>query len=169
MLLNHSESPIAGLNNSIVDGLINERLKVAFLITIARITAICQQRAGGPLPIIIHGYDYPVPDGRVFLGGWWLLPGPWLEPGFRGKGFAELSIRMKHMKELIDRFNVMLDTIASLPQFNHVHFIDLRGTLSGETREDDYKRDWANELHPNEEGFTKITKRFSEVIEGLPR
>jgi hypothetical protein len=165
MLLNHFSSAIAGLNDSIVEGSIDERAKTAYITIISKVTSVCQQRIGQSLPIIIHGYDYPVPDGRGILGGWWFLPGPWLEPGFREKGFSQLQERINLAKELIDRFNEMLKDVASLPSFNHVHYIDLRGQLSVSSN---YKNDWANELHPTEDGFKKITTRFANTIASLP-
>lgn len=164
MLLNHAESAIAGLNRTVVDGIINERLKIAYVTIISKITNVCQMRIGHSLPIIVHGYDHPVPDGRGFLGGWWFLPGPWLEPGFREKGFDRLQARIDIAKELIDRFNAMLSEVASLPEFTHVHYIDLRGTLSVANN---YKDDWDNELHPSESGFEKVTSKFAQVIAKL--
>lgn len=166
MLLNHAESAIAGLNRTIVDGIINERLKIAYVFIISKITNVCQKRIGHSLPIIVHGYDHPVPDGRGFLGGWWFLPGPWLEPGFREKGFDidRLQVRIDIAKELIDCFNAMLSEVVSLPEFTHVHYIDLRGTLSAANN---YKDDWDNELHPSESGFEKVTSKFAQVIDGL--
>lgn len=165
MLLNHFASAIAGLNDSIVEGVIDERAKMAYITIISKVTRVCQQRIGQSLPIIIHGYDYSVPDGRGFLGGWWFLPGPWLEPGFREKGFSQLQDRINLVKDLIDRFNEMLQDVASLPNFNHVHYIDLRGILSVSSN---YKDDWANELHPTEDGFEKVTSQFAQTIASLP-
>jgi hypothetical protein len=42
---------------------------------------------------VLHGYDYPVPDGRGVLGGGGALPGPWLDPAFRAKGFSPIEVR----------------------------------------------------------------------------
>jgi hypothetical protein len=165
MLLNHFASAIAGLNDSIVEGAIDERAKMAYISIISKVTSVCQQRIGQSLPIIIHGYDYPVPDGRGFLGGWWFLPGPWLEPGFREKGFSKLQERINLARDLIDRFNDMLQDVAALPNFNHVYYIDLRGTLSVSSN---YKDDWANELHPTADGFEKVTTQFAQKIASLP-
>ncbi|MES9948991.1 MAG: hypothetical protein ABW118_08545 [Candidatus Thiodiazotropha sp.] len=165
MLLNHAASAIAGLNDLIVDGVIDERAKMAYVTIISNATSICQQRIGRTLPIIVHGYDYPIPDGRGFLGGWWFLPGPWLEPGFREKGFKHMDRRVELTKELIDRFNNMLLDVTSLPEFSHVHYVDLRGTLSVA---DDYKDDWANELHPTGKGFRKVSSKIAGVIAALP-
>jgi len=166
MLLNHAASAIAGINDSIMTGVIDERVQLAYITIISKITEVCLQRTGNVLPIIIHGYDYSVPDGRGFLGGWWYLPGPWLEPGFREKDFSALQGRIDMTKTLMDHFNEMLQRVAALPDFHHVQYIDLRGTLS--VAIDDYKNDWANELHPTADGFAKVTNRFAEVIESLP-
>ena len=164
MLLNHASSAIAGLNDSVVEGVINERAKTAYITIISRVTSICEQRIGRLLPIVIHGYDYPVPDGRGFLGGWGMLPGPWLEPGFREKGYAQMEDRIRLTRDLIDRFNAMLEVVAALPSFGHVNYLNLRGTLSAAG---DYKEDWANELHPTAEGFEKVTAKFATLLAGL--
>jgi len=165
LLLNHRASSIAGLNHAVVEGIINERIMGSYLTIIQNITNICVNRIGHPLPIIVHGYDYPVPDGRGFLGGWWFLPGPWFEPGFREKGFKVIQERIDIVKTLIDIFNEMLKIVTSRPEFNHVHFVDLRKTLS---TGNNYQDDWGNELHPTEKGFKKITNKFAQVIDQLP-
>ena len=85
MLLNHARSAIAGLNASVVAGVLEERVRVAYITILSAVTTLCEQKTGHKIPIVVHGYDRPVPDGRGFLGGWAFLPGPWLEPGFRQK------------------------------------------------------------------------------------
>jgi hypothetical protein len=112
----------------------------------------------------MHGYDYPIPDGRGFLGGWGPLPGPWLRPGFHQKGYADQAENAKVMRDLIDAFNEMLEQVSSLPQFQHVRYINLRTTLAGDQT---YRKDWANELHPTERGFASVTQKFANVIAGL--
>lgn len=164
MLLNHAASAIAGLNESVVSGVIDQRVRVAYITIVSAITRICEQWLQRPLPILIHGYDYPVPDGRGFLGGWWLLPGPWLEPGFREKGFKKVEERKVLAKQLIDRFNTMLSGLAALPQFGHVTYVNLRNTLSSGSN---YKQFWDNELHPTVKGFGLVTDRFTQVLDGL--
>ena len=166
MLLNHANSAIAGLNAQILDGVIDVRVRTAYITMLSTVTHLCEQKLGRALPILVHGYDFPVPDGRGFLGGWWFLPGPWLEPGFREKGYADLERRKALARELINRFNVMLDGVARLPDFPHVRYVDLRGTLS--TAPSDYQDWWANELHPTEHGFQVIAQRFAAELQGLP-
>jgi hypothetical protein len=101
-----------------------------------------------------------------FLGGWSFLPGPWLEPGFREKGYGDIDNRVELARSLIDQFNAMLAQVASLDSFSHVRYIDLRRTLS--TAAGDYKQWWANELHPTEKGFERVTARFVEELDRLP-
>ncbi len=163
MLLNHAASPIAGLNDDIVTGVIDKRVKTAYAFVIAAITAISQQYLGRPLPIVVHGYDYPVPDGRGFFGGFWLLPGPWLKPGFEEKGFDDFVANTALMSQVIDRFNRMISALAT--QFDHVHYIDLRTTLPNDQR---YRTYWANELHPTERGFSMVANQFAALINTLP-
>jgi lysophospholipase L1-like esterase len=161
ILLNHAMSSIAGLNASVVSGVIDERARDAYATILTAITAICVAKVGQPLPIVVHGYDYPVPDGRGFLGGGGLLPGPWLEPGFRRKGYAQMAQRKQICVDLIDRFNTMLKGLAGKPPFAHVKFLDLRNTLSTGA---DYKTWWANELHPTQKGYEKVAGKFASVV-----
>jgi lysophospholipase L1-like esterase len=162
MLLNHAASPIAGLNDDIVTGVIDKRIKIAYVTVVAAITAICEKFLSRSIPIVTHGYDYPVPDGRGFLGGFLALPGPWLQPGFREKGFDDLDKNTAMMETLIDRFNTMLKSAAG--EFPHVHYLDLRKTLRNDAR---YKVAWANELHPTSAGFKLVAEKFAAVIAGL--
>jgi hypothetical protein len=164
VLINHAGSAIAGPNQKIVEGVIDDRVRTAYVTILSAVTEICTQMIGGPIPILIHGYDYPVPDGRGFMGGWGPLPGPWLEPGLREKGYEDLGKRIEMLQGLIDRFNSMLEGVASLKPFAHVKYIDLRNTLSHGA---DYKKWWANELHPTGDGFSRVTDKFAAILEQL--
>lgn len=167
MLLNHAESgaALAGLNISIVEGVINQRIYSAFVTIIAAVTKVCQDTANQIIPILLHGYDYPVPDGRGFLGGWGPLPGPWLEPGFRQKGFLDLQRRTLIARDLIERFNAMVAALPTLPDFQHVRYVDLRNTLPTDAQ---YQVWWENELHPTERGFRAVAEKFDAVLKTLP-
>ena len=164
MLLDHARSASAGLNEQVVSGVIDQRGRLAYITILSAVTEVCRYWIQRPLPILIHGYDYPVPDGRGFLGGWAVLPGPWLEPGFREKGFLRMPVRKAIIRELVDRFNVMLEGLAALPEFSHVRYVDLRKTLSTGAN---YKQYWGNEMHPTVEGFGLVTDRFVQVLNGL--
>lgn len=111
-------------------------------------------------PIFIHGYDYPVPDGRGFQIH--PLPhltvtGPWLGNRMDTAGVpADLTLRYGITKILIDHLNdYALKPFST--EDNEVFFIDSRGTLSGPAG--DYRKDWDNELHPSPSGFAKIFEK----------
>ncbi|HKF44467.1 MAG TPA: SGNH/GDSL hydrolase family protein [Thermoanaerobaculia bacterium] len=161
VLLNHASSGIAGLNESVLTGVIDERVRDAYVTILSAITTVCEGQIGQSVPIIIHGYDYPVPDGRGFLGGWGPLPGPWLEPGFRRKGYQAMTIRQQICVRLIDRFNEMLARLAGKTPFTHVRYLDLRNTLSQGANYEDW---WANELHPTPKGFEAVTRKFASIV-----
>src|SRR5579862_6264092 len=165
MLLNNAFSPIAGWDSDVVDAVLNQRIFTAYTQMLMAITSLCQGTFGKIVPILVHGYDYPVPDGRGFLGGW-PFPGPWLDPGFREKNFDDLPTRIAMMQTLMDQFNDVVKFLPSQPPFAHVRYIDLRGTLSNHLA--DYKDWWANELHPTEKGFEALTDRFAAVLATLP-
>jgi hypothetical protein len=168
MLLNHSQSQLPPLNPKVVDGVLGDRLRAAILFFISGVTQLCQSLFQTHTPIVMHGYDRPVPDGRGFLGGGLFLPGPWLQPGFRQKGYDDLAVTTPLMAQLIDRFNAELARIAGSPGLEHVHHVDLRGTLSNALAGKAYKRDWANELHPTDRGFKAVADRFDRELRALP-
>lgn len=166
MLLNNFTSSIGGWNAEIVDGVLNQRIVTAYNSMLGSIDRLCQQDVGKSLPILVHGYDYPVPDGRGFWGGW-PFPGPWLEPGFREKLFNVLNQKVALMHDIIDRFNNMLARLVENPAFGYVHYVDLRNTLSTELAGDAYKVWWDNELHPTEKGFNAVTEKFAKELSNL--
>ncbi len=166
MLINHKLSPSPGLSAEILEGVVQQRILLAYVTILSAVTHLCVKYLGRPVPLIVHGYDHPVPDGRGFLGGWGPLPGPWLEPGFRKKGYEDLGERIALAAQLIDAFNAMIAQVSALPEFAHVHYIDLRNTLSNDPSS--YKKWWGNELHPTERGFEAVSARFADVIARLP-
>lgn len=163
MLLDHAASRRRGLNARIVEAVIDERLFDAYVVLVDTITRVCSAaRPPGAacVPVLLHGYDYPVADGRGFAGGWWALPGPWLAPGLQQKGYAPLAEGRALLVELIDRFNAMLARVAARPGFGHVRHVDLRGLLPA-TRHREW---WANELHPTRKGFQRVAKAFARAL-----
>lgn len=174
MLLNDFDLPGKGWNEQIVAGVVDTRIANAYRLLVAKINAITQgSQLRRNLPILIHGYDYPVPDGRGFLGGWGALPGPWLKPGFDEKLFTDVRSNSRLMVNIIDRFNDVLQSLSREPGFENVHYIDLRGMLGNDVLS--YKEWWANELHPTggnpldlkKNGFSSIADKFQTVLKQL--
>jgi Dyp-type peroxidase family len=129
---------------------------------------------GKTIPIVIHGYDFPVPDGRHSLAGILLPHLLWLYPSFVPPPPAPSPVfpalpaynanHVKLMQDLIERLNAMQKTVAALPRFSgHVIHADLTGTLSN--TQANYKDHWDNELHPNEAGFTALTARLVAIMQ----
>lgn len=166
MLINDKDLPIAGWNDQVLAGVIDTRIAAAYRLMISSIKQYCQMDLGRTFPILVHGYDYPVPDGRGFLGGWGPLPGPWLKPGFDEKLFVNLPETTAMMVTAIDHFNAMLQRLVQEPEFADVHYVDLRGTLSNKPA--NYKSWWANELHPTGDGFAAVAQKFQAVLATLP-
>jgi lysophospholipase L1-like esterase len=167
VLLNHRGSGLGTLNGRIIDGIINERLRFAVLSVIATVTRLSKLYFKRVTPVVMHGYGYPVPDGRGYLGGAWVLPGPWLDPGFRRKGYLSLVENAGVMVDLIDAFNSMLATIPKEKGLEHVTYLDLRPILSNELAGRAYRKSWDNELHPTKAGFQSVADEFNKVLVGL--
>lgn len=164
LLLDHARSVAPGLNEDVVRGVIDVRVRNAFVHILSAVTQLCESLIGHKVPILLHGYDRPVPDGRGFLGGAWVLPGPWLRPGFHQKGFPDQTQNQQIVATLIDRFNAMLAAVAALPGFGHVHFVDLRGVLPNQQG---YRQWWENELHPTKKGFELVAQKFEDVLKAI--
>lgn len=160
--LNHADSKMPDLRETYVKVMFEEVFPHAFEAFIARVRAV---RAN--IPILLHGYDYAVPDGRgvkVPLFGWTFI-GPWLRPPMTRKRITDDGRRQALISALIDRLNTMLVSVAE--KHPGVHHIDLRGTLSFDR--ENYKKDWANELHPTSAGFEEIAKKFDKAISDVLR
>ena len=161
MLINHAASGLPPLNDDVVHGVIDIRVRNAYAFLISGLTEIAMRLLQRPIPIVLHGHDYAVPDGRGVLGGFGFLPGPWLQPGFHRKGHGDTDANVDVMEQLINTFNAMLRQLAGAVGFGHVRYVDLRGTLSNAAN---YKRDWANELHPTERGFRSVAQKIADAV-----
>lgn len=167
IMLNHAASGLPPINESVARGVIDVRLKTALLTIISGVTALSKHYFNRAVPMLIHGYARPVPDGRGYLGGGWILPGPWLKPGFTQKGYGDVKGNCGLIGELIDRFNAMLQTVPATPGLGHVNYVDLRPVLSTDPG-GPYKKMWNDELHPTKSGFERVAGAFHKVITGFP-
>jgi hypothetical protein len=166
VLLNHRNSGVPGFNEMIVSGLFDDRLRYAAVALARAVTRLCEDIFAKTIPLLIHGYDYPVPDGRGYFGGMSILPGPWLAPGFRRKGYEDLAEGTRMMEVLIDRYNDVLKSVAGGPGLDHLSHVDLRGTLSNALPKA-YRTWWDNELHPTKRGFGLVAERIHTHISAL--
>jgi lysophospholipase L1-like esterase len=157
--VNNALSNLQNPNAAVLDGVVSQTFMKAYEDLIQTITAKAQQM-GGSLPIFVHGYDYPWPDGRGFT--LFNLVGPWFEDTFNKKNYpyagdpAKLQVRHDIVAVFIDSFNKMLATLAAMYP-GVVHHVDLRGTLQT-------KDEWANELHPTNDGFGKLADKINLAL-----
>ena len=107
--------------------------------------------------IFIHGYDYPLPDGRGFGPMAEItIAGPWLKPAMdRARVDTDPQLRLGICRLLMTGLDRVFRPFHN--PVNRVHYVDSRGTLS--SIEGDYRDDWANELHPTRKGFDRIVDR----------
>ena len=158
-LLDHVESRGRGLNELVLRGKM-QRIEDSYRTIIDAVTTLSNRILGKGIPIITHGYDYAIPDGRGFAGGWWFLPGPWLKPGFSKKGFEDDVEMREIVRQMIDRFNELQEKLKN-EYPDTITYVNLRGTLP---TGDNYRDWWANELHPTQRGFEAVALKFADGI-----
>jgi lysophospholipase L1-like esterase len=164
VLLKHVSSGLDPLNAKVVDGVVNERLAYAIGAVIGKVTELSVGLFGEKIPVLLHGYADPVPDGRGYLGGFWKLPGPWLKPGLSAKGHTGLQKGCDILVGLMKTFNDLLAAIPTVKGFEHVTYVDMRDLLSNELPSQ-YKRSWDNELHPTDDAYALVAAEFDKAIQ----
>jgi hypothetical protein len=151
--LNHKTSGLPALRQDYT----NFMLKDYFLRIFQHIShEIWNQDAN--IHIILHGYGYPIPDGRavVRLLGFSFV-GPWLRPALVAKGYEQRAEQQQIVHKLIDEFNFMLAQFAATD--SRLHYLDLRSSISD--------TDWANELHLKNSAYRRVAGEFDQVIRPL--
>lgn len=152
-----------GVNVPRLREIVDEELQQAYVAILAGINATCAEFPNllpAPVPVLVHGYDYPVPDGRPIPH---LIE--WLRPAFAARGYPKDPHANKpHMVTVIDVFNEMLMRLPQLADgngrvlFPNARYVNCRGTLSSDRA--NYEADWRDELHPTTTGFQKIAAKF---------
>jgi hypothetical protein len=100
--------------------------------------------------IFVHGYDFAQPTGQGVCG-----LGPWLKPSLDFRGWTNFASASQIVKEVLQAFDKLLVQLEQ--QYNNIVYVRTQGTLSPAT-------DWANELHPTEQGFNKIAGVFLQAM-----
>jgi hypothetical protein len=115
------------------------------------------------LPIVLHAYDYvlPCPFGRrdrrhphriardKYFGAMFPL-----------LGIVDAGLQAEILRNVVDAMNGVLRRLAggnvAGGSFAQVFHVDLRGALGFD--------DWADELHPTNAGYAKLSERFRRVL-----
>jgi hypothetical protein len=98
--------------------------------------------------VLLHNYDYAIPDGRTLPGlkSWLKLPMDNDRVPLAGAPLG--GLRREIVTDLIDRFTLCLDDVQAATAPQPVELVWSAGTLGN--------GDWANELHPKPRSFEKI-------------
>ena len=103
------------------------------------------------VPVLLHNYDYAIPDGRTLLGMRSWLKLPMDNCGVPAAGAPRNGLRREIVRDLIDRFTLCLDDVIGAVvglRPAPVELVWSAGTLGDAA--------WANELHPRPSGFNRI-------------
>lgn len=114
-------------------------------------------------PIFVHGYDYfqPRPAGAKVLTFTQLGAGPWLHPLMLAAGYSPVQMR-KMADAVIDALALVLGDIAS--RHDNITLVEHRGLLKPAAADSTVDNaDWADEIHPNQAGFTKLARNRWDV------
>ncbi len=118
-----------------------------------------------PVPVVLHGYDYPIPTANP-IGRRWLYE-PFFKRGYDCADAADQTIARGAMRQVIDAFNTRLAGLAQPASgFGFVHHERLAGTIEAQfTQPLDA---WGNDLHPTSEGFALLAAKLALKIDSLP-
>ena len=99
---------------------------------------------------ICHGYDYAIPNA-----------GKWLGKPMISRGIADPALQRAISKQMIDAFNDRLRLLVVRFGERVVH-VDARGAVGATLDE------WHDELHPTDEGYGRVARRFVDAIGRVP-
>ena len=158
--LNHASAPSsAGGTRWLREDVWNEAL--AQMEASLRVFAQAVWAVAPKLPILMHGYANPVPDGRAVLNfpfGFKFF-GPWMRLAFAGKGYTDWRKTEPWVGRLLGDYNRMLAGVAADSGGRFI-YVDVRKAVG--------RDDWANELHPTNAGFKAVATVIHRALEKLP-
>jgi len=114
------------------------------------------------LPIVIHAYDYVLPcpfDGRDRRRPHWMARDRFFGAVFPRLGIV-VGLQAAILRKVVDAMNAVQRKLAggnvAGGSFAQVFHVDLRGALGF--------ADWADELHPTNAGYAKVSERFRRTL-----
>ena len=101
--------------------------------------------------VLLHNYDYAIPDGRSLPGVPCWLKLPMDNRRVPTAGAPRGGLRREIVRDLVDRFTLCLDAVETQGDGVSVPRTELVWT-AGTLRDSE----WANELHPTPAGFNRL-------------
>lgn len=104
--------------------------------------------------IFTHAYDYPKVTGKGVCGF-----GPWLKPSLEYRGWTDPADQFQIVRQMMLGLDAMMRRLETEQNAAGKPFTYVRTqTLL------DPDTDWANEIHPNHQGFRKIARAFNNAL-----
>jgi deferrochelatase/peroxidase EfeB/lysophospholipase L1-like esterase len=118
---------------------------------------------GGSIPILVHGYDHPIPDGKGF--GFGPVNVAWLDPVNERTKYS-LAQGAEIMQLLIDELNRMIADAVKPFAVQGARHMNLTGTLAKQKDYSltNYRAWWLNELHPTRLGYDALAAEADAAI-----
>lgn len=111
--------------------------------------------------IVVHSYDYAVPDGRPAAGPFGLgKTGPWIKPSLDKSGITVAADAAALVRHLIDTFHARVAALAA--PGNRFHVVDMRNTLGA-----NHHLHWHDEMHPTGTGFGLLAEKWRATLKAL--
>lgn len=99
--------------------------------------------------IYTHAYDFAQANNKGVCG-----LGPWLYPSLKSKRIPK-SLHNPIVEELLKRFRKRLVSLSR--KGDKIRFIETQGLLK--------PNQWPNEIHPNNSGFKRLAKQFTQALD----
>ena len=110
------------------------------------------------LNILVHCYDYVIPVDNRLVG--FEDDYSWSGKFMIKNGIEPQSERENLIVFILDEFAQRLEILSKSDEFkNNVTFVNTRGIVS--------RNQWADEIHPTNEGFELVANKFFEEIERI--
>lgn len=116
------------------------------------------------IDILMDGYAYARPNGKAYSRLWRKWAGPWILPSMHMKNILKKSDHENIVKDMVDIFNDMLQTIDD--KYTNFHYIDLRPYFNKDDQ-------WDNEIHLTDEAYRSAANIYShkmlQLADGLKK
>jgi endonuclease/exonuclease/phosphatase family metal-dependent hydrolase len=115
--------------------------------------------------VVMHGYDYAIPAlVNDLRHPSWAKVDEWLGEPLSQRGINDPTLRSQIVKLMIDQLNNLQMNLCGgngvSTGYKSAFHIDVRKTLRTVS-------DWADELHPTDDGFRRAAERFQPVLKQL--
>jgi hypothetical protein len=148
--LNHKRSGLPVFREGFYRDSINGYIRSAIVAFLDQVWEVDDK-----IHIIMHGYDYAIPNGTQYELAGIRFSGPWVLPTFARKAITARAEQDQIIRKLVDIYNELLISLdAVYPRFHH---LDLRGLFPDE-------KQWHNEIHLRKEGFEQVAKLYHQKM-----